>query len=130
MGTAGAISTGGGFRGGGGGGTSASGSVGGSGGIQQLTRIAGQRLGEISAHTFFALEPLRDAVRNTDPEHSFQVQQRAVYRGVLSALGEFQRSQPRQTPPALSESEAVLNVAAADQIGTTRASGVTGQGIG
>ena len=101
--------------------TAASGSV---GGISQLTRIAGQRLGEISSHTFFSLEPLRETARNTDPEHSFQVQQRAVYRGVLSALAEFQRSQPATQPPALSGTETVLNLASPAQQGTTRSSTV------
>ena len=117
--TAGAISTGGG--GGGGGGTSASGSVGGSGGIQQLTRIAGQRLGEISAHTFYNLEATRDVAAFTNPEFLVKTMERGVYRGTLAALGEWQRLTP---PPALSGTEAVLNLASPAQLGTTRSSNV------
>ena len=124
VGTAGAIRLGGGGGGGGGSSSTPSGALAGGGGISQLTRIAGQRLGEISSHTFFSLEPLRETARNTDPEHSFQVQQRAVYRGVLSALAEFQRSQPATQPPALSGTETVLNLISPAQRGTTRSSTV------
>ena len=114
--------------GGGGGGTTASstpsGALAGGGGIQQLTRIAGQRLGEISAHTFFALEATREIAAFTNPEFLVKTMERGVYRGTLAALGEWQRLQPNTPPPALSGTEAVLNLSSPAQLGTTRSSNV------
>ena len=79
------------------------------------------RLREISAHTFYNLEATRDVAAFTNPEFLVKTMERGVYRGTLAALGEWQRLTP---PPALSGTEAVLNLASPAQLGTTRSSNV------
>ena len=106
--------------------TAASGSA---GGVNQLTRIAGQRLGEISAHTFYNLEATRDVAGFTNPEFLVKTMERGVYRGTLAALHEYERTRTNTPPPALSGSEVVLNLASSGDRGGTRSSLDVGAGV-